>query len=218
MEQTVAAGQPAAGEETAATAAHDHTAPSRAGACIWLTGPSGAGKSTLTAALVPRLEVLGRTVSVLDVVPLLAKAPGERSSEGKLLRKAFVAGEIARHGGIAICVTVSARREVRERAREVVGADRFVEVHVDVPAEVAAARRAARGRRVPLRRRARELRQRVARFVGAKRGLAYEPPDAPDVRIDTSRTAPDVGAEAVLAALRARGLLPSGNLPRTPWA
>ena len=181
----------------------------RPGACIWLTGPSGAGKSTLTRALVPRLESRGRTVSVLDVVPLLAKQPGERSSAGKLLRKAFVAGEVARHGGLAVCVTVSASRAVREQARAIVGADRFVEVHVDVPAAVADARRAARGRRVPLRRRLRAWRGRLAGRTGATRGRAYEPPPAPDVRIDTSVVRPEAAAQAVLDVLCERGVLPA---------
>ena len=61
------------------------------GICLWLTGRSGAGKSTLTKALLPLLEREGRAVTVLDVVPYLAKHWFERSSEGKLLRKAFVA-------------------------------------------------------------------------------------------------------------------------------
>jgi sulfate adenylyltransferase len=188
-------------------------APPRPGVCIWLTGVSGSGKSTLTAALVPRLHGYGRTVTVLDTVPLLAKQPGERTSEGKLLRKGFVAGEIAAHGGIAICVTVSARRSVREAVREIVGADRFVEVHVEVPTEVAAERRAARGRRIPLRRRLRGTVTWLASLVRRRPVVAYEAPRAPAATVDTTVMTPDEGATTVLDVLVARGVLPSGSPP-----
>jgi sulfate adenylyltransferase len=181
--------------------------PPTPGACIWLTGVSGSGKSTLTRALVPRLHELGRTVTVLDVVPLLAKQAGERTSEGKLLRKAFVAGEIAAHGGLAICVTVSARREVRERAREIVGRDRFVEVLVEVPEEVAAERRAARGRRVPMKRRLRALGRAVTSRLRGTTEPGYEAPTVPDVTVDTVTQRPEDGADVILEVLRSRGLL-----------
>jgi sulfate adenylyltransferase len=177
------------------------------GACLWLTGVSGAGKSTVTRALLPLLEERGHTVSVLDVVPALAKQPCERTSEGKLLRKAFVAGEIVRHGGIAICVTVSARRHVREAARDIVGADRFIEVFVDVPDEIAERRRAARGRRVPLRRRLREGARRTIALVRPEPMGTYERPVAPDVTIDSEGQTPEAGANAILAVLRDRGFL-----------
>jgi sulfate adenylyltransferase len=177
------------------------------GACLWLTGVSGAGKSTVTRVLLPLLEERGHTVSVLDVVPALAKQPCERSSEGKLLRKAFVASEIVRHGGIAICVTVSARRHVREAARAIVGADRFVEVFLDVPDEIAEHRRAARGRRVPLRRRLRKSARRAITLVRHQQVVTYERPVAPDVTIDSVRQTPEAGADAILAVLRDRGFL-----------
>ena len=67
------------------------TSSAGSGACIWFTGLSGSGKSTTAQALVPLLEARGRTVTVLDVVPELAKHWSERTSEGKLIRKAFVA-------------------------------------------------------------------------------------------------------------------------------
>ena len=48
------------------------------GVCIWLTGRSGSGKTTVTNELVPMLERRGRVVTVLDVVPELAKHWDER--------------------------------------------------------------------------------------------------------------------------------------------
>jgi adenylylsulfate kinase-like enzyme len=189
-------------------------APPTPGVCVWLTGMSGSGKSTLTRALVPRLYELGRTVSVLDTVPLLAKQPGERTSEGKLLRKGYVAARIADHGGIAVCVTVSARREVREAVRDLVGPDRFVEVHVHVPIEVAADRRAARGRRTPLRRRVRNGARAAVAAVRRRPPVVYEVPTDPDVTVDTTTQTPEEAAEAVLAVLSSRGFLRrSGEAP-----
>jgi sulfate adenylyltransferase len=177
------------------------------GVCLWLTGPSGAGKSTLTNELVPILEAHGRTVSVLDVVPLLRKLPGERTSEGKLLRKAFVAGEVARHGGIAICVTVSARRSVREAAREVVGAERFLEILVEAPGEVTARRRSARGRRPPLAKRVKRWLAPVAAGVLYRGRERYETPTDPDLRIDSADGSPAEGASRVVRLLIRRGFL-----------
>jgi sulfate adenylyltransferase len=177
------------------------------GVCIWLTGPSGSGKSTVTKALLPLLEKSGRTVSVLDVVDLLRKLPCERTSEGKLLRKAFVAGEVARHGGIAICVTVSARTRVREEARRMIGADRFVEVLVGAPREVIVARKAARGRTPSFAKYAKRALRPVVRRIAFRGRAPYEVPVAPDVRIDTTRRTPTEGAQAIFDLLVERGFV-----------
>lgn len=177
------------------------------GVCIWLTGRSGSGKSTVTHALLPLLERAGRTVTVLDVVPVLEKMPGERTSEGKLLRKAFVASEIVRHGGIAICVTVSARRETREKAKAMVGADHFLEIHVDPPADVARSRKEARGRRPSLSKRVKLLRRRVGTAVRGSGAVSHEAPSAPDLRIDTAATPADEGARALYRLLVERGFV-----------
>jgi adenylylsulfate kinase-like enzyme len=169
---------------------------------VWFTGRSGSGKSTIARELVGMLEGRGMTVTVLDVVPLLAKHPCERTSEGKLLRKGYVAREVVRHGGVVVCVTVSARRATREAVRELVGPDAFIEVFVDPPAEVARERKDARGRRPALRKRVRRSLRRAARTVRPPR--AYEAPEAPDLRIDTSLTSADAGARAVLRLIDER--------------
>jgi adenylylsulfate kinase-like enzyme len=173
--------------------------------CIWLTGPSGAGKSTLTASLLPLLESTGAKVTVLDVVPELRKLRGERTSRGKLIRKAFVAKEVVRHGGVVVCVTISSKREIRELARSMVGADSFVEVFVDAPADVVAGRKAARPKRPALRKRVRRsLKSVTARFGLAGEG-GYEPSPHPDVHVETTRVTPNEGAELVMAALVNKG-------------
>ena len=181
------------------------------GVCIWLTGPSGSGKSTVTKVLLPLLEKSGRTVSVLDVVDLLRKLPCERTSEGKLMRKAFVAGEVARHGGIAICVTVSARTRVREEARRMIGADRFLEVLVDAPREVIVARKATRGRTPSFAKHAKRALRPVVRRIAFRGRAPYEVPVAPDLRIDAARGTPAEGAHAIFDLLVERGCVAPGT-------
>lgn len=176
------------------------------GVCLWLTGRSGAGKTTVASELVPMLQRRGRVVTVLDVVPELAKHWAERTSEGKLIRKAFVAREVARHGGVAICVTVSARADVRARARSVVGSERFVEIYFDTPRQVSASRKAARGKRPPLLKRVRRLARRLRR-LGRTGGPSYEPPESPDLVLTTTATSPQAGAKAILALLEERGFV-----------
>lgn len=171
------------------------------GVCVWMTGRSGAGKSTIARPLVAMLEAAGRTVTVLDVVPELGKASGERTSEGKLERKAVVAREVVRHGGVVICVTVSARPEYRRSARRIVGEDRFVEVHVRAPRAMSDSRRNHRsGKRSPAKRVRRALRR--IRSV-------FRPPDAggnrwvetADIVLDSVGRAPAENAHIVFEHL-----------------
>lgn len=184
--------------------------PRGSGVCVWLTGPSGAGKSTLARSLTTMIEESGRTVTVLDVAPEIEKAPGERNSSGKLRRKAFVAARIADHGGVAICVTISSRRDDREAARELVGADRFVEVFLDVPTEVATERREARNRRTRLTKRIRRAGLKLARRMGIARGRGFEIPENPDLIINPAHETPSDEATRVFDLLEERGFLRSG--------
>lgn len=178
------------------------------GVCIWFTGQSGGGKSTITQSLVPRLEAAGMTVSVLDVVPLLRKRWWEKSSEGKLLRKAYVASQIVHHGGVAIAVTVSARASVRQQARQMIGADNFMEIRVAPPPEVAAARKAARPKKQKLSKRLRRL-ARQALSILPRRAEPEEAGPAPDLVIDSSVTPAEEAADQIMALLAARDLLTS---------
>lgn len=180
--------------------------PPTKGACVWLTGRSGAGKSTLTAELVRRLEGAGRIVTVLDVVPELRKLEGETSSRGKLLRKAFVSREVVRHGGIAICVTISAGRGVREQARATVGPESFFEVYVHAPADVSESRRNTRPTRPPLIKRVRrDLRRRLRDAAGRSGG--YDVPTNPALAVDTTTSSPDQAAGQIFELLVERGIV-----------
>ena len=184
---------------------------SSSGVCIWLTGPSGGGKSTLTAELVPMLEAAGKTVSVLDVMPpVMAKQPLERSSRGKLLRKAFVAARIADHGGVAICVTVSARDEVRRDARAMIGPDRFVEVLVTAPRDVTVSRKAERDKRPPLRKRIKTMLRPARRVIARTRGrTTHWDAGSEDLAIDSTAQTPVEGARAIVDLLARRGFVAS---------
>lgn len=184
------------------------------GVCIWFTGRSGAGKSTITNQLIPRLEACGRTITLLDVVPLLAKHWCEKTSEGKLLRKGFVASEVVRHGGIAICVTISARRETREAVRQMVGTNNFIEVFVDVPPEVAAGRKAQRQKKPPLLKQARFLLRRTLNALRPQQTQTYEEPRAPELTFDTTKQPPEETSQAIFQMLVERGFLSPEDLQK----
>jgi len=111
------------------------------GVCVWFTGLSAAGKSTTAEILTELLLEHGRRVTLLDgdvVRTHLSKGLGfsKEDRDINIRRIGFVAAEIARHGGVAVCAAVSPYRATRSDVRNMVGADRFVEVFVDTPLEV----------------------------------------------------------------------------------
>jgi sulfate adenylyltransferase len=117
----------------------------RQGVCVWFTGLSGAGKSAAADALTSMLLEHGRQVTVLDgdvVRTHLSAGLGfsKPDRDANILRIGFVASEVVRHGGIAICAAVSPYRSTRDRVRELVGSDQFIEVFVDTPLAVCEAR------------------------------------------------------------------------------
>jgi len=145
------------------------------GAVVWLTGLPSSGKSTLARRLLLRLRAEGRPAAVLDgdevreaLVPRPAYAPAERDAfYGTLGRLAAL---LARQDLTVIVAATANRRAYRDEARAL--APRFVEVYLDVPAEVCRERdakglyaRAARGAAPDL--------------PGA--GAGYEPSAAPEV-------------------------------------
>jgi sulfate adenylyltransferase len=108
---------------------------------VWFTGLSGAGKSTTAQVLIALLLQHGRQTTLLDgdvVQTQLSKGLGfsREDRDTNILRIGFVATEIARHGGIAVCAAVSPYRATRDTVRSRVGAERFVEVFVDAALEV----------------------------------------------------------------------------------
>jgi sulfate adenylyltransferase len=181
----------------------------RRGFCLWLTGLSGAGKTTMAIRVRDVIAQGGTAVTLLDGDVVREHLfPGRGFSRTDRDRNvhavAWIAGEIVRHGGLAICSLISPYRAAREEARALVGADRFVEVFVDAPLAVVEARDVkglyARARSGD-----------VAGMTGVDD--PYEPPTNPDIRVDTVGQSVDQNVMAILAFLEARGLLDGAGGP-----
>jgi sulfate adenylyltransferase len=175
----------------------------RQGACVWLTGLPCAGKSTTADLVTALLLERGRRVTVLDgdvVRTHLSRGLGfsREDRDENVRRIGFVAAEVARHGGIAVCAAVSPYRAARDEVRALLGGERFLEVHVDAPVEVCEARDLkglyAKARRGELR-----------GFTGVDD--PYEAPLAPELRLDAAGASAEANARRVIALLEARGLV-----------
>lgn len=171
--------------------------------CLWLTGLPASGKTTLARALVADLRARGRTVLWLDSDDLrshLAGA-GRYDDEG---RDAFYGAlahlvHLGLSGGSHVVVSATAnKRAYRDRARELAGAGRFVEVWVATAQAVCMARD-PKG----LYRAAREGAVHALPGVGA----AFEPPVAPEVVVDLGALTID---EALAKVRRTVTPVPSG--------
>jgi sulfate adenylyltransferase len=174
------------------------------GVVVLFTGLSGSGKSTLARALRGRLlEEAARTITLLDgdlVRRELSKGLGfsREDREANVRRIGWVAAEIARHGGVAICAPIApedrVRRAVRADVEEAGG--RFVLVHVATPIEVCEARDV---KGLYARARAGEL----TGFTGIDD--PYEVPADAEVVVDTSVETTERVLTRVLAAARLSG-------------
>jgi sulfate adenylyltransferase len=173
------------------------------GVCIWFTGLSGAGKSTTAEVLTVLLLERGRQATVLDgdvVRTHLSKGLGfsKEDRDTNIRRIGFVAAEIVRHGGMAICAAVSPYLATRQEVRDMVGQDHFVEVFVDTPLEVCE-QRDAKGMYAKARR------GEITGFTGIDD--PYEPPTRPDIALDTVAQTPQENAHRILAYLMQRGFV-----------
>jgi sulfate adenylyltransferase len=189
--------------ETAAILAEMSPPQHEQGFCIWFTGLSGAGKSATAEALTSLLLERGRQITVLDgdvVRTHLSKGLGfsREDRDTNIRRIGFVAGEIVRHGGIAVCAAVSPYPVTRSQARAIVGEDRFIEVFVDTPIEVCE-QRDVKGHYAKARR------GEIRGFTGVDD--PYEPPVAPEVVLTTTDHTAAVNARRLIADLVARGFL-----------
>jgi bifunctional enzyme CysN/CysC len=170
---------------------------------VWLTGLPGAGKSSIANAVERRLHALGRHTYMLDGDNLrqgLSKDLG--FSDADRAENNRRAGEVAKvltdAGLVVVAAFVSPFRADRATARALFGEGEFVEVHVDVPAEVAAARD-TKG----LYSKARE--GGLVNLTGID--STYEPPEDPDVHLDMTALGVEEAADSIVAALEERGLL-----------
>ncbi|MCW2887671.1 MAG: adenylylsulfate kinase [Streptosporangiaceae bacterium] len=175
----------------------------RRGVTVFFTGLSGSGKSTVARGLADALvERGGRTISLLDgdVVRRLLSAGltfSRADRDLNIRRIGYVAAEVTRHGGLAICAPIApyaaTRAEVRRMVSEV---GDFVLIHVATPLAEC------------------ERRDRKGLYAKARAGLIpeftgisdpYEEPGDADLVLDTSRLAPEAAVDAVLELLAAGG-------------
>ncbi len=172
-------------------------------ATVFLTGLTGAGKSTIGTALERRLFDRGRATVRLDGENMrlgisrdLGFSSRERSENVR--RTAEVAVLVNNQGLIAIAALVAPEAAVRDRARELIGHGRFVEVFVDTPIEVCRERdlhglyeAADRGD--------------ISQFPGVS--AAYEKPVDADLVLDTSDTEVVECVDRIIQLLVSRGVL-----------
>ncbi len=184
---------------------------SRRGVVVLFTGLSGSGKSTLARGLAAYIRAnTERTVSLLDgdeVRRMLSSGLGfdHASRDLNVRRIGFVAAEVARHGGIAICAPIApyaeSRTAVRAMAREVGG---FVLVHVSTPL-AEAERRDVKGLY------ARARAGLIEHFTGIND--PYDVPTDADVTIDTSVLSVDDAVGQLVGFMQSRGWLPAADGP-----
>ncbi len=166
-------------------------------AVIWLTGLSGAGKSTIANILEKKLFAEGKKTLILDGDNIrhgLNKDLGFSDADRveNIRRVAEVARLMTDAGLIVIVSFISPFRSERDLARRLMAEGEFFEVFIDTPLE-AAERRDVKG----LYSKARS--GQLKHFTGVS--SPYEPPEAPDLRIETERLAPDQAADLILDML-----------------
>jgi sulfate adenylyltransferase len=169
------------------------------GITVFFTGLSGSGKSTVARGLADALvERGGRTVTLLDgdVVRRMLSSGltfSRADRDLNIRRIGFVAAEITRHGGTAICAPIAPYAATRAEVRRMVSAvGDFILVHVATPLEEC------------------ERRDRKGLYAKARAGVIpeftgisdpYETPDDADLTLDTSTMTPDEAVAKVLDLL-----------------
>lgn len=177
----------------------------RQGFTVFFTGLSGAGKSTLARALTARLmEMGGRSVTLLDgdiVRRHLSSELGfsKAHRDINVRRIGFVASEITKNRGIAVCAPIAPYRQTRRDVRAMIEAvGGFVEIHVATPIETC------------------ESRDRKGLYAKARAGLIpeftgvsdpYEVPEKPELAIDTTNQGIDEAVQQILLKLEHEGYL-----------
>jgi adenylylsulfate kinase len=178
------------------------SAPPQEGFCLWFTGLSGSGKSTITTHLVKELRKRGSKLEVLDgdvVRENLSKGLGfsKEDRDTNIRRIAFVANLLSRNDVPVITAAISPYKDIRNEAREMMG-DRFIEAYVKVSLEEAE-RRDVKG--LYAKARAGEIKE----FTGVSD--PYEPPENPELVIETEQQSPEESARQILTYLEERELI-----------
>jgi adenylylsulfate kinase len=174
------------------------------GFTLWFTGLSGAGKTTITELVVKELQSRGSAIEVLDgdvVRQNLSKGLGfsKEDRDTNIRRVAFVADLLSRNGVPVITAAISPYREIRDEARQMMDG-RFIEAYVKASVEVCE-ERDVKG--LYAKARAGEIKE----FTGVSD--PYEPPENPELILDTEHQSPEESAQQILAYLEERGLIPA---------
>jgi len=175
------------------------------GFTVFFTGLSGSGKSTIAnALLVKMLEEGGRSVTLLDgdhVRKNLSSELGfsKEHRDLNITRIGYVASEITKHGGVAICAPIAPYTATRRTVRDMISAHGgFIEVHVATLLETC------------------EERDRKGLYALARAGKIkeftgisdpYETPENPEVVIKTEELSPDLAAQRILVKLESMGFI-----------
>lgn len=175
------------------------------GFTVFFTGLSGSGKSTIANALMVKLlEMGGRAVTLLDgdlVRKNLSSELGfsREHRDLNITRIGFVAGQITKNGGAAICAPIAPYKKTRDSVREEISRyGGFLEVHVATPIEVC------------------EERDRKGLYAKARAGVIkeftgisdpYEAPENPEIYIDTRDCTPDEASQMILLKLEQMGFI-----------
>ncbi|MBD3649119.1 MAG: adenylyl-sulfate kinase [Pseudomonadales bacterium] len=175
------------------------------GLTVFFTGLSGAGKSSIAnALLVKMMEMGGRPITLLDGDIVRRNLSSElgfsrEHRDLNIRRIGFVASEITKHGGMAICAPIAPYRSTRRAVREMVEQHGgFVEVHVSTSLEVC------------------EERDRKGLYAKARAGIIkeftgisdpYEEPENAELAIDTQGITPEEAAQRVILTLEKLGYI-----------
>ncbi|MCI4660743.1 MAG: sulfate adenylyltransferase subunit CysN [Neomegalonema sp.] len=175
---------------------------------LWFTGLSGAGKSTIANILEQRLHALGKHTALLDgdnVRHGLNRDLGFTDADRveNIRRVAEVSKLMVEAGLITLVSFISPFRSERAMARAMVEAEEFIEIHVDTPLDVAE-KRDVKGLYAKARR------GEIKNFTGID--SPYEPPETPEIRVNTAQMSAEEAAEAILKQLRERGILESAGV------
>ena len=186
------------------------------GFTVFFTGLSGAGKSTIARVLMVKLlEIGGRPVTLLDgdIVRKHLSSELDFSHEHRdinIRRIGFVASEITKNGGIALCAPIAPYDRVRKEVREMIApGGGFVLVHVATPLDVC------------------EGRDRKGLYARARAGVVrnftgvsdpYEPPADAEVVVDTTTLTREEAAREVLLHLEAEGYIRAKEESAAPAA
>ena len=178
---------------------------SRQGFTVFFTGLSGSGKSTIANILMAKLMEIGpRPVTLLDgdiVRKNLSSELGfsKEHRDLNIQRIGFVASEITKNGGIAICAPIAPYAHTRKQVRDVISSyGGMIEVHVSTPVEVC------------------EERDRKGLYAKARAGLIkgftgiddpYEAPENPELALDTTKMGAEEAAMEIIKRLQQEGFL-----------